>query len=174
MDLGQRGTVEALSYAVNRRLPLTGGAATLSAMPWHPTAVHFPIALLTGAVAVDAAALLMRRGDWHRIAYGLLTAAALGAAVAVVTGNVDAADYRQTQLAAQIQAHEDLGTINFIWLLVMVLGRMPAMLGRPVHRYSGWVWLAAGVAGMLLTILTGARGGELVYDLGVGVSGFVP
>lgn len=160
--------------AVNRRLPLAGGAATLSAMPWHPIAVHFPIALLTAAVALDAAAVLMRRAHWHRIAYGLLTAAALGAAVAVVTGNIDAADYRQTALAEQIQAHEDLGTINFIWLLVMVLGRMPAMLGRTAHPYSRWLWLAAGVGALLLTIVTGLRGGDLVYDRGVGVSAFVP
>lgn len=143
-------------------------------MLWHPMAVHFPIALLIGAVALDAAALLSGRSGWHRTAYGLLVAAAVGAAVAVVTGNLDAADHRQGQHAADIQAHEDLGTINFIWLLLMVLGRMPAMLGRPVHKRSPFVWLTAGLVGAALTILTAMHGGDLVYLGGVGVSCCAP
>ena len=52
-------------------------------MPWHPIFIHYPIALLTTAVLVDAASLLCRRETWHRVAYALLVAGTVGAAASV-------------------------------------------------------------------------------------------
>ncbi|MDA0336237.1 MAG: hypothetical protein O2782_13815 [bacterium] len=147
-------------------------------MPWHPILIHFPIALLTAAVVVDAAALLCRRPNWQPGAYTLLLAGTVGAAAAVFTGNADAAAYRQADVAAAIQDHENLGTATFLLFLLMLLGRLPDVLragqrGRsgppgPAGRRAAWLWLAAGVGGLVLLYLTSHHGGELVYKHGVG------
>lgn len=152
-----------------RRLPPSPGAATLLSMPWHPVLLHFPIALLTAAVTVDAAALLWRRPNWQRGAYALLVAGTVGAAAAVLSGNADASAYRQTDVAAAIQDHEDLGTATLLLFLIMVLGRLPGILRPRQHRWAPWLWLAAGLLGLVLLYLTSYHGGGLVYERGVGV-----
>lgn len=142
-------------------------------MLWHPLAVHFPIALLTAGVLLDLAALLCRRPAWHRTAYGLLVAGTLGAGLAVVTGNVDAAAWRETAAAGAIQDHEDLGTLTMLLYLAVCLGRLPGVLRPGDNRYRP-LWVALATLGWVLLAWTGWEGGELVYDLGVGVSGRVP
>lgn len=138
-------------------------------MPWHPVAVHFPIALLSFALVVDLAALMRRRPAWHRLAYALLVAGTLGAAIAVVTGNAAAAPFRESALAAAIQDHEDRGSLAFLAFLVTAMGRLPLFLRR---RDGGWalrLWIAAAAVGVSLVGLTSYHGGRLVYDHGVGV-----
>ena len=170
--LAGRPTVAAPVGDVNRGgetlLPPQGAPATLTPMPWHPMFVHFPIALLTAAVLVDVAALICCRQTWHRVAYALLVAGTVAAAASVVSGTADAGAYRQTEVAAAIQDHEDLGTATFLLFLVMVLGRLPGIL-RPAAEGRRWVWVVAGVAGLVLLYLTSYHGGLLVYDEGVGV-----
>ena len=137
-------------------------------MPWHPFLIHFPIALLTAALVIDAVALLWGRETWHRIAYVLLVAGTVGAAASVVSGNADAAGYRQSEVAAAVQDHEDLGTVTFLLFLVVVLGRLPRIL-RPQADARKWLWMVPGVVGLVLLYLTSYDGGELVYHQGVGV-----
>lgn len=53
------------------------GAADMSPGPfppweWHPSTVHFPIAFLVGAVALDLYAWWRGRADHARIATGLM------------------------------------------------------------------------------------------------------
>ena len=137
-------------------------------MPWHPIFIHYPIALLTTAVLVDAASLLCRRETWHRVAYTLLVAGTVGAAASVVSGNADADGYRKTEIAAAIQDHEDLGTATFLLFLVMVLGQLPGIL-RPQAESRRWVWVVPGAVGLVLLYLTSYHGGALVFGEGVGV-----
>jgi uncharacterized membrane protein len=138
-------------------------------MPWHPIILHFPIALLTVAVAADAVALVGRRYSWQPAIYALLVAGTVGALGAVISGNADAAAYRDTELAGAIQDHEDLGTATFLLFLIMVLGRLPGILRPRQHGRSKWLWLATGLLGVGLLYLTSYHGGELVYEQGVGV-----
>lgn len=140
-------------------------------MPWHPIAVHFPIALLTAAVVVDVIAVLRCRDNaLHRIAYALLVAGTIGAGASVLSGNADAADYRQTPVAAAIQDHEDLGTATFLLFLMLVLARLPRILRPPPKVGKAWVWLLPAVVGLVLLLFTSYHGGELVYVKGVGVN----
>ena len=152
-----------------RRLAAPDCGRYCRGMPWHPVAVHFPVALLCAALVFDLAGLLWQRAQWHRTAWVLLLAGTLGAAAAVLTGNLDAADYRQSAAAEAIQRHEDLGTVTFLLFIVVTLGRLPHML-RPEgedRRLRLWIGLAAIGVGLLMW--TAQQGGELVYDLGVGV-----
>jgi uncharacterized membrane protein len=140
-------------------------------MPWHPIAVHFPIALLTAAVVVDVIVVLRYRNHaLHRIAYALLVAGTVGAAASVLSGNADAADYRQGPVADAIQDHEDLGTATFLLFLALVLARLPRILRPSPNSAKTWVWLLPAAAGLVLLYLTSYHGGELVYIEGVGVN----
>jgi uncharacterized membrane protein len=143
-------------------------------MPWHPMVIHFPIALLTAAVVVDVVALLRARTNWHRQAYVLLVVGTLGAAAAVVSGNADATLFRQGGMAADIQDHEDLGTVTFLLFLLVVLGRLPGILRPAVAAKRMWLWVLIGSAGLVLLYFTSYHGGELVYTHGVGVSESAP
>ena len=52
-------------------------------MLWHPIIVHFPLALLAFALAVDLAALVRGHPGWHRFAYAAWAAGTVAAALAV-------------------------------------------------------------------------------------------
>lgn len=142
-------------------------------MPWHPMAVHFPIALLSVAFVVDVAALVGRRDAWHRFAYVLLVAGTLGAGVAVVTGNMAAVDFRETTVAAAVQDHEDYATLAAVLFLAVSLGRLPLHLRRTGGRVLR-LWVAVAAAGLVLLSVASCHGGRLVYELGVGVAGAPP
>lgn len=53
---------------------------------WHPATVHFPVAFLLGAVALDLYAWHRGRADLVRAATGLIAAGTLLGLVAVATG----------------------------------------------------------------------------------------
>ena len=148
-------------------------------MPWHAVAVHWPIALVVFAVAVDLAALVRGRPAWHGYAWITHAVGTVGAGVAVVTGNLAAAAYRQAPAAAAVQDHEDWATVAFLLCLVTALGRLPGVLrdrragatGRSGHPpQSPHLWIAVAVVAAGLLLAAGHRGGILVYELGVGVS----
>ena len=52
----------------------------------HPLVVHFPIALLLTAVALDLLAVALKRPGWHRIALWNLAMGTAGAGLAVWSG----------------------------------------------------------------------------------------
>ena len=135
-------------------------------MPLHPVVVHFPIALLTFGFCVDLAGLVARR-PWHRTGYALLVAGAATAMAAVVTGNLEAAELRESEHAAAIQQHEDRATLALLLYLAMALGRLPGFL----RGESGLApaWLVAGAVGLGLLWAAGLQGGDLVYERGIGV-----
>ena len=140
-------------------------------MEWHPAMVHFPIVLIPLGLVVDLFALVKRRAEWHIFAYVLSLAGTVSALAAVLTGNAAAEFYRDDdRVLEQVERHEDLATLALLLLLAVALGRMPLQLQR---RFAGWplkVWIAAAAVGSVLLWITGLRGGELVYDYGVGVN----
>lgn len=139
---------------------------------WHPLIVHFPLALLPLSAAVDLAALLKKRQEWHNFACLLLVLGAVGALVAVLSGNASAADYRNTAAQSPIQAHEDRATLALLLFVGLCLCRLP------LHLRGGWqgwgfkLWLAGAAVGCILLWQAGMLGGELVYRYGVGVKSF--
>ena len=147
----------------------------LPSMPWHPFVVHFPIALLLLAVAIDVVALLARRHAWHDTAWRLLVGGTLAALLAVLTGDATAAGHRDAAAAGLIQQHEDLATICLLLFVVSCFGRLPVALGREEARRYVPYWVTLSLVGAGLLVYTGHLGGELVFQHGVGVEvNFVP
>lgn len=136
-------------------------------MPLHPIVVHFPMALLAFGFCLDAAGLVARR-PWHRLGYVLLLAGTAGAMAAVITGNLEAADFRASVHAEAIQQHEDYATLALLVYLASALGRLPGVL-RAGDAGLAPAWLLVGAVALGLLAAAGLQGGALVYERGIGV-----
>jgi len=133
----------------------------------HPLVVHFPIALLLTAVALDTLALVLRRPSLHRVALWNLCLGTAGAAVAVLTGlQAEEVAKHSFEIWQIMQLHKRLGIVTLILGLMITgfrLGTRDRLTGRA---------RALTVAAMLLmasTLSVGAYlGGRMVYEFGVG------
>jgi uncharacterized membrane protein len=133
----------------------------------HPIVVHFPIALLISAAAIEGLALIRKREEWIRVARWNLVLGVLGAAAAVLSGReaMEAAKHSY-EIHQIMRRHEQIGYLVF-GLVLFGLGWR--FLGRlrtaGFAAWAAWFLLAAACGGMAY----GAHlGGRLVYELGVG------
>lgn len=132
----------------------------------HPALVHFPIALLLSATALEAAAVLRRRERWGQAAYGLLIAGVLSALLAAAAGLLA----YLTVPAHGEGAHRRMllhpvlaGGAVLLYVVVAALRRNR----RGEVPRAGHLALSLLAAGLL--IAAGAVGGHLVYRDGLGV-----
>lgn len=142
--------------------------------PRHPAVVHFPIALSVLSVGADAVGWMTHH---HAISPSLfaagwwaLTGAVSSAAVAIVLGISDMRRATMEEDAhRQVHHHMRIGLGVFAALALLFIWRLSRMLGGD---YSvGIAYLGAGVVTLLLIGYQGWLGGELVFRLGVGVTG---
>ena len=137
--------------------------------PIHPMVVHFPIALLITSVVFDFLATRWRHKSFQDAGFYTLLAGLLGAAVAVLTGAMAEELAEDTGIPESVlEIHEALGyatLLFFIGLLALrLLMRWKLISERPA------LYLAMGVAGIMILSAAGYFGGSLVYDFGAGVS----
>ena len=133
----------------------------------HPLMVHFPIALLVSALALDAAALVFRRPEIHRVALWNLCLGTLGAGAAVWSGlQAQSVAKHSFEIWEVMEWHERLGITTLILGLILSSFRL---LGRD-HFTTRERLILLLVNAVMAGILTyGAYlGGRLVYELGVG------
>ena len=134
--------------------------------------VHFPIALLIIALAVDLVALFFRRIRFlPRMSTILYVLGALGALGAVLSGEAAADSMVVTGEASTVlTTHSDLGKITMWWFLCY-----------GVLRIALWWWLSfklvvwipvtiIGAVGLLPLFQASKFGGDMVYEHGVGVA----
>ena len=143
----------------------------ISLPPWHPIAVHFPLALaLTGAVALSASrfealrrhrAALATVGTWNVClgAVGALFALGTGLA-AVVSIHVGPA----ARSAVALHVKWAIFTSMALLLLAVWRGAGGAQDARPSRWFLAVMWAVAAAL-----IVTGYRGGQNVYRYGVGM-----
>lgn len=139
-------------------------------MPFHPRMVHFPIALALVGALFAALGLLRRNQGWWRYGQISLLLAGLGTLAAGITGLVDQAQAPQDPaVAALINAHITAGI-----LLGVAVGLALYWPLRNKHLSAGdgparWGYLALLAVIVVLVLVEGRLGGQLVYDFGVGV-----
>ncbi len=134
--------------------------------PWeaHPATVHFPIAFLIGAAALDLYAWWKGRADLARIATGLTATGVATGVVAAVTGAV--AFF--TVPAHTAEAHRLMD-----WHLGLMAGALSVFVAVVVARRrdeppAGWVRLT-GLFGVAVLLVGAYLGGRVVYRGGAGV-----
>lgn len=144
----------------------------------HPATVHFVIALVPVAVLLDVASLVLRRRRWlDRAAAVLYLLGAVGAVVAFLTGRRAAEGLAEVppQALGVLSSHEDLALWTAWVVGIVALGRVMVAaldghrerLGRVPLRAA---LLAVALVGTALLFATAYRGGELVFQHGVGVA----
>lgn len=134
--------------------------------PWeaHPATVHFPIAFLVGAVALDLYAWWRGRPELARLATGLTAAGVVTGVVAIATGAV---------AFFTVPAHTAEAHRLMYWHLGLMVGAVTVFAGATVARRrneppSAWVRVG-GLIGTLVLLLGAYLGGRLVYRGGAGV-----
>ena len=137
--------------------------------PIHPMVVHFPIALLITSVVFDFLAMRWRHKSFQDAGFYTLLAGLLGAAVAVLTGAMAEELAEDTGIPESVlEIHEALGYATLLFFIGLLALRL--LMRWKLIREIPALYLAMGVAGIMILSAAGYFGGSLVYDFGAGVS----
>jgi uncharacterized membrane protein len=138
----------------------------------HPILVHFPIALLTLGVGIDAVALLWRKEA--RIKQMATALVVIGAVLLIPTyltgrqaGDQATSPFAQAQLV--LTEHADWAWLTLWFFLIYAAARLGISYTRKLEGTVHAVAFLIGAGGLFLVMQTGDHGGQLVFEMGVGV-----
>lgn len=136
----------------------------LAGHPVHPMLIVFPLGLLATAVIFDIIYLISGNPLWTVAAYFMIGAGVIGGLVAAGFGWLDWFAIPRGTRAKRIGLWHGLGNVTVVGLFILswVLRR-----DNPEMPATGAI--VAGLTGLVLAVITGWLGGELVDRLGVGV-----
>jgi len=135
-------------------------------VPWHPSIVHFPIALAVTAAIFQLLALGAGKSQFTVSAITVLVMGAVMAVAAAITGTAQAETAKLLPgIEAAIERHELLGTLGTAAMLALGVS---AFYLHMKNRLPPRLFLAALTALAVLMLVTGHWGGQLVYIYGAG------
>jgi uncharacterized membrane protein len=131
----------------------------------HPILIVFPLGLLATSVIFDVLCAATHNPQFPVAAYWMIAAGVIGGLVAAVPGFVDWLAIPKDTRAKRIGLYHAIGND-----IVLVLFAVSWWLrrGTPNHEPETLAF-ALSVIAVLLALLTGWLGGELVERLGMGV-----
>ena len=138
--------------------------AKLLGHPIHPMLIVFPLGLLATAVAFDIVALSTGDASWFGISFWMIAAGIIGRVLAAIFGLVDWWAIPSGTRAKGVGLWH--GAENVVVVLLFIASwfwRKPA----PSQPSTGALTLS--FIAVVLALVTGWLGGELVDRLGVGV-----
>jgi uncharacterized membrane protein len=138
--------------------------AKLAGHPIHPMLIVFPLGLLATAVIFDIIGLATGNSQWHGISFWMIAAGIVGGLLSAVFGLVDWLAIPDGTRAKQIGLWHGLGNV-----VVTLLFAISWWLRRPEPANASGLAIGLGIVAVLLALVTGWLGGELVDRLGVGV-----
>jgi uncharacterized membrane protein len=131
----------------------------------HPILIVFPLGLLAMAVIFDILRLVTGNSGFATAAYWNIVAGIVLGLVAAVFGLWDWLGIPDGTRAKMIGLWHGVGNVVVVALFAV---SWFLRLGEPIHVPSTLAFVLA-VAGVLLALVTGWLGGELVERLGIGV-----
>jgi uncharacterized membrane protein len=136
----------------------------LAGHPLHTQLVGLPIGLLTGAVIFDVVHLYSGNEIWATITFAVMGLGILGGLIAAPFGWLDWLAIPKNTRAKYIGLLHGVGNIVMLimFLASWVLRGEFSPASKPMSHILSF-------AGLLLMILTGWLGGELVDRMGIGV-----
>jgi uncharacterized membrane protein len=138
--------------------------AKLAGHAIHPMLIVFPLGLLATAVAFDIVGLVKGDASWFNLSYWVMAAGIIGGLLAAVFGTIDWLAIPSGTRANRIGLYH--GGLNVVTVLLFAASWWMRAEGaqRPTNAALG-----LGFLGVLLALVGGWLGGELVERLGVGV-----
>lgn len=133
----------------------------------HPMLIVFPLGLLATAVIFDVIYLLTDNEQWTFVSYWLIAAGAIGALAAALFGFIDWWAIPAGTRAKSLGLLHGVG--NVIVLVLFVLSWWLRRGEGPPGYVPETLALLLSFAGVVLALITGWMGGELIERLGVSV-----
>ena len=136
---------------------------------FHPFLVHFPVALLTIALAFDLLGILLSREELSKVGWWAQLTGTISIAAAVISGLVAKSQAAiSSQAAVTFDIHQQMAFLTAAAFTTLLLWRIGMRMNiDPVRRGLYLTLFAAGLA----CLWVGAwYGGELVYRFGIGFS----
>jgi uncharacterized membrane protein len=138
----------------------------------HPVVVHFPIALLTAALLLDAVGIFLKNPVAVKAGWWIFLAGTLTLGLAVGTGLLGKSDVIIPPDAADpFNVHEQIAFVAAGIFSVLLLWRIGSRTAIPAA--NRWVFLGIYLVGVIVCWVGGLYGGELVYRHAVGVQGLM-
>lgn len=138
--------------------------AKLLGHPVHPMLIVFPLGLLATAAAFDIVALAQSDPSWYRISFWMIAAGIVGGLLAAIFGLVDWFAIPSGTRAKRIGLWH--GGVNVVVVLLFIGSWL---LRRGMGEVPTTPALALSFLAVVLGLVGGWLGGELVDRLGVGV-----
>ena len=139
--------------------------AQIAGHPIHPMLIPFPIAFFVGTLVTDIVFTIKGDPFWARMAFYVLAAGLVMAALAALAGLTD---FLGDRLVRRLSAawHHMIGNVTAVELEIVSL----AVRGGP-HGTGGYpLALYLSIAVTLILLYTGWRGWEMVYRDHVAIS----
>lgn len=133
--------------------------------PLHPMVVPIPIVLFVGALVSDVSFVVDGSAGWAEASRWLLGGGLVGALLAAVGGFIDFA------ANSAIRELRDAWLHLFANLTLVLIEGVNLILRLPDPTVAGSFGLALSIAGVLVLLFSGWKGGELVFRHGVGQTG---
>lgn len=132
--------------------------------PVHPILIVFPLGLLATAAIFDIITLSTADGKWSMMAWYMIAAGIIGGLLAAIFGLIDWLAIPPATRAKAIGLWH--GGLN---VLVVFLFALSWILRRPEPASPGSLALTLSFGAVVIALVAGWLGGELVDRLGVGV-----
>jgi uncharacterized membrane protein len=132
--------------------------------PVHPMLIVFPLGLLATAVIFDIITLSTSDGKWSTVAWYMIAAGIIGGLLAAVFGLIDWWSIPSNTRAKVVGLWH--GCLNVV---VVLLFAISWVLRRPDPAAPTNLALVLSFAAVIIALVAGWFGGELVDRLGVGV-----
>jgi uncharacterized membrane protein len=138
--------------------------AKLLGHPIHPMLIVFPLGLLATAVAFDIVGLSKSETLWFVISFWMIAAGIIGGLLAAIFGLIDWWAIPSGTRAKAIGLWHGVGNVVVVLLFIASW-----FLRRPDPANPGTAAFTLSFIAVVLALVTGWLGGELVDRLGVGV-----
>jgi len=132
--------------------------------PLHQQLIVFPLGLLATAVIFDIIYLITGNAALAEVAFWMIAAGVIGGLVAAIFGLIDWMAIPSGTRAKMIGLWHGVGNV-----IVTGLFALSWYARQDAPRNPGWIAHATAIAGVLLALVTGWLGGELVDRLRVGI-----
>jgi uncharacterized membrane protein len=130
----------------------------------HPMLIVFPLGLLATSFIFDIIYLLTNSAQWTVVAFYMIGAGVIGGLIAAIPGFLDWMAIPRGTRAKNIGLVHGLGNV-----VIVVLFSVNWLIRRDAPEAPESVAIILSFLGIVLALLTGWLGGELVDRLAVGV-----